>query len=61
MLYNKSLGKVQNNADCLACPRFNRKKKCCEGFGIVCFEYDSKTGIAIDPVTKLPINLKEGV
>ena len=58
MLYNKSKNKVRMALDCLSCPYFNKTSKKCEGgIGKVCFEYDPKTQIIIDPKTKLPIKL----
>jgi hypothetical protein len=36
---------------------FDRKKKKCNGIGKVCFEFDEKAKIVIDPVTKLPIKI----
>lgn len=59
MLYNKKLNKVQTNADCLQCEHFDKKKKKCRGIGKNCFEFDPKTRVAIDPITKLPIKMGE--
>lgn len=56
MLYNKGKKKVQQAIDCLSCQHFDkRKKKCVDGIGKNCFEYDEKTRTVIDTVTKLPI------
>lgn len=55
MLYNKNLKKVMASSDCITCPHFDRKNKKCNGIGLICFEYDSKTKTAYDPVSKLPI------
>lgn len=55
MLYNKDLKKTHTATDCLTCPHFDTKKKKCNGIGKSCFEYDVKTGVCIDPITKLPI------
>lgn len=57
MLYNQELRKVQRNSDCLTCSKFDRKTKKCNGIGKVCFEFDEKARIVIDPVTKLPIKI----
>ena len=59
MLYNNKKQGVQTNADCLTCPYFDKCTKKCSGLGKRCFEYDKYTMTAIDPVTKLPINLKK--
>ena len=59
MLYNKIKKRVKSNADCLLCPHFNREKKKCEGgIGKICFEYDERTMVCLDPVTKLPIKFE---
>jgi hypothetical protein len=55
MLYNRELKKVQASSQCITCPHFDKKKKKCDGIGKICFEYDSKTKTAYDPVSKLPI------
>lgn len=60
MLYNIELKKVQGSIDCLSCPHFDKYKKKCNGIGKACFEYDPKTQVIIDPITKLPLNLKGG-
>lgn len=57
MLYNKDLKKVKDGTDCITCPHFDKTKKQCNGIGKVCFEFDAKTRVAIDPVTRLPIKL----
>lgn len=57
MLFNKKLHKVQASSDCITCPYFEKKSKKCLGIGKNCFEYDPKTRVAIDPITKLPIKL----
>lgn len=57
MLYNKDLKKVKDGTDCITCPHFDKIKKQCHGIGKVCFEFDAKTRVAIDPVTRLPIKL----
>lgn len=58
MLYNKETKKIKTNADCLTCKYFDKKLQKCNGIGKACFEYDEKTGTAIDPVTKMAIKLK---
>lgn len=55
MLYNKDLKKVQTSSDCITCPHFDKKLKKCLGIGKNCFEFDPKSRVAIDPITKLPI------
>ena len=55
MLYNKDLKKVQASSQCITCQHFDKTQKKCNGFGKTCFEYDPKTKIVIDPITKLPI------
>ena len=57
MLYNKDLKRVQASSDCITCPKFDKTLKKCMGIGKICFEYDPKTRVAIDPITKLPIKL----
>lgn len=57
MLFNKNTMKVQSNSDCITCQFFDKTKKKCMGIGKICFEYDPKTRVAIDPITKLPIKL----
>lgn len=57
MLFNQETKTVQKNSDCLTCVWFDRKKKKCNGIGKICFEFDEKAKIAIDPVTRLPIKL----
>ena len=58
MLYNNNKKQVKTALDCLTCPYFDKTgKRCVGGIGKVCFEYDPKTHIAIDPKTKLPIKL----
>lgn len=58
MLYNIELNRQQVNTDCLTCPHFDKDKKKCLGIGKVCFEFDPKTGTIYDPITKLPLKLK---
>lgn len=58
MLYNIEKKKIQTNIDCLTCQYFDNKSKKCIGFGRVCFEYDPKTRVVFDPVTKLPLKNK---
>lgn len=58
MLYNTQKERIQGSADCVSCPYMDKKRGVChEGIGRRCFEYDSITGICIDPVTKLPIKI----
>lgn len=57
MLYNKTLKKTRQQADCLTCDYFDKTYLRCKGIGKNCFEYDEKTKTAIDPITKLPIKL----
>ena len=58
MLFNKEKKNIQRMTDCLSCPYFDKKKKrCVDGIGKNCFEYDPKTKTAIDPKTHLPIKL----
>ena len=58
MLYNNELKKIHKSTDCMICQWFNKETKRCGGLGKTCFEYDPKTQICIDPITKLPIKLK---
>lgn len=59
MLYNTQKKQVKQIMDCLTCPYFDKmKKKCVGGIGKVCFEYDPKTKIVIDPITHLPLRLQ---
>ena len=56
MIYNIEKKQIRTDVTCLSCKYFNiEEKKCINGIGKVCFEYDEKTGIIIDPITKLPI------
>lgn len=57
MLYNKKTRLIRKSKDCIKCEYFDKKKKKCNGLGVVCFEYDPKTSTCIDPITKLPIKL----
>ena len=57
MLYNLTLNKVKASSDCVTCPHFDKKEKKCLGLGKTCFEYDPKSRVAIDPITKLPLKL----
>ena len=57
MLYNKELKRTITIIDCLECKCYNRRKKQCEGLGIVCNEIDPLTNTLIDSVTGLPINI----
>lgn len=59
MIYNMDKKRKQTNIDCLTCQYFDKQlKKCVGGIGAVCFEYDDKTMTILDPVTKLPLNIK---
>lgn len=53
MLFNTKKNQINGTVFCLECEYFINKK--CEGLGKCCFEYDPKTKVIIDPVTKLPI------
>lgn len=55
MLINKETKQIQKMVDCMDCEHFDKVEKKCKGLGKKCFEYDKKTGTAIDPITKLPI------
>ena len=55
MLYNKNFKSTQKNTQCLNCELFDKKRKKCNGFGKICFEYDDKIQTVIDPITRLPI------
>ena len=56
MIYNIEKKQIRTDVTCLSCKYFSiEEKKCINGIGKVCFEYDEKTGIIIDPITKLPI------
>lgn len=57
MLFNNERKKEQTLIDCLTCTYWNKDTKRCAGIGKKCFEFDKKTGVAIDPYTKLPIKL----
>lgn len=59
MIYNIELKEINKATNCLNCRFFDKKLKRCQGGkGVVCFEYDDKTMTLIDPVTKLPLNIK---
>ena len=58
MLFNRNLNKIKQPIDCMSCEFFDKTQKKCNGLGRVCFEFDPKTQTCIDPITKLPINLK---
>lgn len=57
MLYNKDLKAIRKPIDCITCEKFDKTLKKCNGIGKICFEYDEKLKVAIDPITKLPIRL----
>lgn len=59
MLFNIKRNKVNKTGYCIGCQHFDRVKKQCNGIGKNCFEYDPKTKTVFDPLTKLPIKLKE--
>lgn len=59
MLYNINKQKIHKSLDCLECEYFDKYSKKCKGIGKCCFEYDEKTHTIIDPITKLPLRLKE--
>lgn len=58
MLYNKEKEKVRLPCDCIVCEHFDKRLKKCTGLGKVCFYYDEKTKVVIDPITGLQIKLK---
>ena len=58
MLYNKELKKVKTDIDCLECPHYDKQEKRCKGIGVACFEYDPINQTCIDPITKLPFEVK---
>ena len=37
---------------------FDKARKKCLGLGKICFEYDPKTGVVLDPKTHLPIRIE---
>lgn len=59
MIYNRTTKKTQKATDCSVCQYYDRRYKKCNGIGKNCFEYDDKTMLAVDPVTKLTINLRK--
>lgn len=56
MLYNKKTKDINKNKNCLTCEYFINNK--CEGIGKVCFVYDPKTNLCIDPILKKPFKVK---
>lgn len=59
MLYDIMKQSVHKSTFCLECEHFDKYNKRCMGIGKRCFEYDEKTNTIIDPITKLPLRLKE--
>lgn len=59
MLFNKKTKKPQTPLDCLHCPFRNKQTKQCEGIGKNCFLYDHRNKTIIDPITNLPVKIKE--
>lgn len=59
MLWNKDANKQKTMVDCLKCKAFDKKQKKCNGFGIICFEYDPKTQTIYDNKTGLPLQKGE--
>ena len=57
MYWNKEIGKIQTNKQCMTCRNFDKLQKKCKGLGITCFEYDATTKTCVDPITKMPIKL----
>lgn len=55
MFYNREKKRIKQATDCIKCELFDKKKKKCQGYGKICFEYDEIMGVAVDPITKLPI------
>lgn len=58
MLYNIKKKEIKNDSHCLSCEKYDKTKKKCNGLGVICFAYDSKTKTIIDSKTGLPLNLK---
>ena len=60
MLYNREKKRVMQSSDCITCKYFDKyNKRCNNGIGKNCFEYDKITQVVIDPITKLPIRFEE--
>lgn len=59
MLYNFKKQDIQCRTDCFTCEFFDKKAKRCKGLGKNCFEIDKNTMTVYDPITKLPIKVKE--